>query len=176
MSEATKQPNDARGFNSRWILPDGATDAAAPVAGDASASARHIDSDGDGIADTLAVRVDTTAARPGAMHRLGAWMGRSITLLVVIAALVVAGAAATSLYHTRQDLADTQATLDQQEALLLAARDDAETARDEVTKLQREQGDATVELATVTAERDELALEARVLRRMLLEAERRADA
>ena len=150
---------------------------AAPVPGDAAATASSIDTDGDGIADTLAVRVDAhQTPRPGLFSRLGAFLGRSIVLIVFVAALVVAGAAATSLYHTRNDLQAASGRLETQQALLVAAQSDLKDADARITDLERSASDAGAAEAAAEAERDELALEARVLRNLLFDSERSSAA
>jgi hypothetical protein len=144
------------------------------VAGDARASASAIDTDGDGVADPLAVRVD--AERPSFLGRLGTWVARSIVTIVLVAAIVVAVAAGTSLLQTRDSLDAVTAERDAARTEVVDLRADLEAARSDVTRLETDAAGATGDAAKVETERDELELEVRVLRSMLLDAERRAAA
>jgi hypothetical protein len=160
MPDATApRSTDKPGFSSRWMLDSGARREAAttPVAGDANAVARAIDTDGDGVADTLSVRVD--AEREGARGRLAAWIGRSVVTLVLVAALVAAAAAGTAYVQSQRELDRTTAQLDAERAAADSARQDAASAHARVAELEG---------AAMKAERDELAAENEVLRRMVL--------
>ena len=172
MTDATKdrRPED-RGFSSRWML-DGRERRTHQLDGDAKASATPLDTNGDGVADTLSVRVD--AHRPSAMARFGTWVGRSLMTIVFIAALVAAAAAATSLVQTRAELDDTKAALTAERAATADARQDAEAAAARANKLELDAATAVTDGTQLEAERDELELEVEVLRGMLLDAERRA--
>ena len=173
MSDATKdRDTSSRGFSSRWML-DGER-RPSTVAGDARASANAIDTDGDGVADTLSVRVDTE--RQSFMGRLGTWVARSIVTIILVAAIVVAVAAATNLLQTRDSLDAVTAERDTARTEVAALRSDLDAAQADVARLERDAAGATGDATRVETERDELELEVRVLRRMLLDAERRAAA
>lgn len=171
MSDATKDRDTSKGgFSSRWIL-DGDR-RATTVAGDARASASAIDTNGDGVADTLAVRVDTD--RQSFLGRLGTWIARSLVTIVLVAAIVAAVAASTNLLQTRATLEDVTAERDLARTELAQLRSDLDAAQADVARLERDAAGATGDTAALETERDELELEVRVLRRMLLDAERRA--
>lgn len=171
MSDATKDRDTSKGgFSSRWML-DGHR-RPTTVAGDARASATAIDTDGDGVADTLSVRVDTE--RQSFFGRVGTWVARSIVTIVLIATVVVAVAASTSLLQTRNSLDAVTAERDAARTEVVGLRSDIDAAQADVARLERDAAGVTGDAATVEAERDELELEVRVLRRMLLDAERRA--
>lgn len=135
----------------------------ATVAGDANALASPIDTDGDGVADTLAVRVD--AQRDSAMRRVGGWMMRSAVTLLLVAALVVAAAASSAYLQAQRELDRTTAQLDAERAAAQDARDEAATATARVAELEG---------AAVKSERDELAAENELLLGMLVDPERTA--
>lgn len=172
MTDATKTPRAIpAGFSSRWML-DGRAGEAATVGGDAGAAARAIDTDGDGVADTLALRVDAAPDRRSAWGTAGAWIARSFVTIVLVAALVVAGMAITSLLQTRQQLDDARADVTRERSTADAARAEAADAQRDVARLERDAGTTTSDTAKLTDERDELRLENDVLRRMLLDADR----
>lgn len=171
MSEATKDRDTSKGgFSSRWILDGGRRPAT--VAGDARASAQAIDTNGDGVADTLAVRVD--ADRQTFLGRLGTLVARSLVTIVLVAAIVVAVAAATNLMQTRVTLEGVTAERDAARTEIAELRSDLDTAQAKVARLERAAAGVTGDATRIETERDELELEVRVLRRMLLDAERRA--
>lgn len=173
MTDATApRPTDKSGFSSRWMLDSGARrDAAATtVAGDANATARAIDTDGDGVADTLAVRVD--AERESVASRIGGWIARSIVTLLLVAALVAAAAAASAYVQAREELDRTTAMLETERGVTADARREAAQANDRVASLESDATADAADAAKVAAERDELALEVKVLRGMLLDTER----
>lgn len=168
---------DSSGFSSKWML-DGRTSAhpGGSSSGDANAAARAIDTDGDGVADTLALRVD--AERPSLGGRVGSWLARSFVTLLVVAALLAAAVAATAWRSANDELERTTSQLDRQQALIDDLRAGEQRATRRAARLERQAGDATVGTARLQDERDELELEVRVLRGMLLDAEqqRAADA
>jgi hypothetical protein len=171
MGESTKdQQQPQRGFSSRWIL-DGRQRSTA-VAGDARAAANAIDTDGDGVADTLALRVDTD--RPSASGRFATWIARSVVTVVLVAAIVVAAAASAAYLQSRDELDRATEQLSEQRGVAERARADADRAEARIATLESESTESAADVTAVTAERDELELEVRVLRRMLLDAERRA--
>jgi hypothetical protein len=160
MTEKTAPtPPPSTGFSSRWMLDGRTRPQPATVAGDARAIASPIDTDtdGDGVADTLAVRVDTQ--RESRMSRLGSWIARSIVTLLLVAALVVAAAAGSAYLQSQRELDRTSAQLDAERAAAEDARQEAAQAAARVTELEG---------AALKSERDELAAENQVLRRMVL--------
>jgi hypothetical protein len=167
MTDATaSRPSSKPGFSSRWMLDSSSRQPAANVPGDANALASAIDTDGDGVADTLAVRVD--AERPTVAARVGGWIARSIVTLLLVAALVAAAAGGAAYLQAQDELDRTTAQLEAEQVAAAEAR--AATVRLEARV-------AELEGAALEAERDALAAENDVLRRMLLESERRtADA
>jgi hypothetical protein len=171
MTDAAKTPAAGKGFSSRWILDGDRRDGSA-VAGDARTSANAIDTDGDGVADTLALRVDAEPRR-SAMQSLGAWIGRSIVTIVFVAALVAAAIAATTALNAREQLDVAKADLVTERTQLVETRADLEEVQAKLLAAERASGTAAVDVTRLETERDELELEVRVLRRMLLDAERR---
>lgn len=175
MSDATKSrtQEERPGFSSRWILDGARGDAAAKPGVERAAAlpagAAPIDTDGDGIADTLAVRVDQ--AHPSLVQRFGRWLGRSIALVVFVAALVAAAVAATSYVQANAERDDARSELLQvrNELTRMTAERDAATAK--VTKLTGDAATAKSELEAAQREQAELELQSRVLRGMLLDAE-----
>jgi hypothetical protein len=171
MSDATKDRDTSKGgFSSRWIL-DGER-RPTTVAGDARAAASAIDTDGDGVADTLAVRVDTE--RQSGVARFFGWVGRSLLTILFVAALVAAAVAATSMVQAREDRAEAIVERDAARGQLAEVERDLDAAEAKVATLTSEAASASTDATALETERDELELEVRVLRRMLLDAERRA--
>ena len=165
MTDATaSRPSSKPGFSSRWMLDADARTRPAGVAGDANATASAIDTDGDGVADTLAVRVDTE--RESVAGRIGSWIARSIVTLLLVASLVAAAAAGTAYLQTQQELDRTTALLETERATAADARADADRASARVTELEG---------AALEAERDQLALENKMLRGLLLDQEQAAS-
>jgi hypothetical protein len=174
MGEATKDRDSAKGgFSSRWIL-DGQRRTTGTVGGDARAAANAIDTDGDGVADTLALRVDTE--RRSAFSRFGTWVARSLVTILLVASLVAAAAATVAYLQSREELTRVTDQLAAEREVVADARAEADRAGDRVATLEAEAVESAAGATSVEAERDELELEVRVLRRMLLDAERRAAA
>lgn len=173
MSDAPETTTPRKGFSSRWILDRDGTGAAPRDASPRSVSG-PIDTDGDGIADTLDVRIDATPGKPGAMRSLGAWLGRSILTLVFVAALVAAGVAATAAFNAREQATVAEADLRVAEERLADAQRELEVVREDLAEAREAATTGAADAAEVEGERDELLLEVTVLRRMLLDAERRA--
>jgi hypothetical protein len=119
MTDAKTAPTaPTSGFSTRWML-DRTAGPKTTVPGDAAASANAIDTDGDGIADTLAVRVDAASPRRSVLGRVGTWITRSFITIVLVAALVVAGAASAALLQTRDDLHVARTQLGEERAATL---------------------------------------------------------
>lgn len=177
MTEATKSRTDDAhpGFSSRWIL-DGTRAAATPTASTPGHAGTPVDTDGDGIADTLAVRVDAVAPRVSLLRRLGTWLGRSILTVVFVAALVAAAAAATSLLHTRSDLDAARGELSGVRAQLDSVTTERDAAIADNAALAKDAANATAERDAATKEQAGLELENDVLRGMLVDAQPAAAA
>lgn len=159
MSDQTASPaSEPTGFSSRWMLDGRTPTQAGSVAGDARASARAIDTDGDGVADTLALRVD--AERESLAARIGGWLTRSVVTLLLVASLVAAAGAGVAYQQAREDLDRTTALLEAERAAAAEARTEAEAARERVAELEG---------AALEAERDQLAAENELLRGLLLD-------
>jgi hypothetical protein len=171
MTDAKTAPTAATsGFSTRWML-DRTTPPTTTVAGDAAASANAIDTDGDGIADTLAVRVDTAPHRRSALRSIGTWIARSCITFLLVAALVVAGAASAALLQTRDDLEVARAQVRDERDATREARAELDAATTKVDHLQQDAASASASSKDVADERDELQLEVKVLRHMLVESD-----
>jgi hypothetical protein len=174
MTDAPTTPPSKRGFSSRWIL-DRDSAAATPQVDTGATRSATVDTDGDGIADTLALRIDQAPAeRPGSVRSFGAWLGRSVATLVFVAALVAAGIAVTLAYEAREQAREATTDLRVAEAQAADAQEQVRALSQDLDQLRRDATTAEAEAVTLEQERDDLELENRVLRRLVVDAERRA--
>lgn len=154
------------------MLDDEQRAAARDRAGAAALPAATVDTDGDGIADALAVRVDSAPKERSTLRAFGRWLGRSIVSIVVVASLVGGAVAVSELLHAREQRDAAQAALSSVESERDEARAQVETLQADLQDARTATSEAEQATKAAETDRDGLELENQALRRMLLDAER----
>lgn len=122
------------------------------------------------------LRVETVAPKRSWIRAFGAWLGKSLVALVLVASLVAAAAAATSLYHTRQDLRDARRDGDTARAAITKANQRAEASASKVSKAVEARDSALAKNTDLARTNKELGIEVKGLRALLADDDTAAAA
>lgn len=164
MRETTKiQPAQGAFQKGRWMIDSDGTGVAA-----GSVNQQPIDTDGDGVADTLALRVEAQQPKRRWIGVLGAWFGRFVVTIVVVAALVVAGMSITSTYYQRQDVQRMQREVASFKAEATSAQTQVRSLEKNIATLEEWKLEQKQKLVNATSENAQLQVEVGALRTLLV--------